>query len=306
MTILGGQAVAEVKGSGRLELAGWLTDAKNPLTARVMVNRIWQHHFGNGLVSTENDFGTRGQRPSHPELLDFLAERFVASGWSVKEMHRLILRSHVYQLGGDAASKNLAIDPGNQLLWRHERQRLDAEPIRDTLLFLGGNLDQRMGERHPFPPVETWGFTQHAPFSAVYETKQRSVYLMTQRLKRHPFLALFDGADPNASTGKRLATTVPTQALFFLNDPFVHEQANSLANRLLADPVTDAERVKRLYQMTLAREPRDEEAQRALTFVDQYTQRLQTASVPAEKQKAAAWAALVRTLFAQNEFLFID
>ena len=144
----------------------------------------------------------------HPELLDWLAAEFIIrSGWSIKAMHRTILLSDAYQRAA------------------FPRRRLDAEEIRDSLLFVSGDLDSTPGGPHPFPDPKTWGFTQHAPFAAVYDTNRRSVYLMTQRIKRHPFLALFDGPDPNTSTASRQTTTVPPQALFFMNDPFVHSRA---------------------------------------------------------------------------------
>ncbi len=178
--ILGGATLPSgTKGSGRLELARWLTDPKNPLTARVMVNRIWQHHFGHGLVRTPNNFGKQGQPPTHPELLDYLAARFMEGDWSIKNMHRCILLSRAYQIASNSDEKNAVLDPSNDLLWHFERRRLDAEAIRDSLLAIGGGLDRSRGGPHPFPPEKTWGFTQHNPFQAVYPTDRRSVYLMT-------------------------------------------------------------------------------------------------------------------------------
>ncbi len=303
LALLGGNPLPTDAGSGRLQLAEWLTDAHNPLTARVMVNRIWQHHFGAGLVATENDFGTRGQRPSHPELLDYLAQRFVASGWSVKAMHRLIVLSSTYQLGAGKPSEK---DPENRLLSRRTPLRLEAEAIRDSLLDVSGNLDRTMGGPHPFPPVDSWGYTQHNPFFAVYETKQRSVYLMTQRLKRHPFLALFDGPDTNASTARRLPTTVPTQALFFLNDPFVHEQSTALARRLRTARPDDKARLELAYLLTLGRPANNTEQQRDAAFLQKYREKLDQSAVPAEQRDERAWAAVARTLFARNEFIYID
>jgi hypothetical protein len=265
LKVLGGQELPkDCAGSGRLELAGWLTDPANPLTARVMVNRIWQHHFGKGLVATPSDFGTRGQPPSHPELLDYLAERFIESGWSIKAMHRLILLSATYQQGSivealkrssveaegtTLASNSLShastlqrfnastvsadsIDPDDRLLSHFPRQRLDAKEIRDALLYLGGMLDLTPGGAHPFPLEYQWEFTQHNPFSALYESNKRSVYVMQQRIKKQPFFAMFDGADPNASTAERPVTTTPLQALFMMNDPFAHAQAEQFASRL--------------------------------------------------------------------------
>ncbi|HQZ64855.1 MAG TPA: PSD1 and planctomycete cytochrome C domain-containing protein, partial [Planctomycetaceae bacterium] len=213
---LGGERLpSDTRGSGRLELANWLTRPENPLTARVMVNRIWQYHFGRGLVKTPNDFGVRGLPPTHPDLLDHLATQFIQSGWSIKTMHRAIMLSATYQQSAGTETS------GDDLYTHFARRRLSAEEIRDTILMVTRELDPEPGQGHPFPSPISWGFSQHGPFNAVYDHNKRSVYLMTQRLKRHPFLALFDGPDTNASTPDRLGTTVPTQALYFLNDPFV-------------------------------------------------------------------------------------
>ena len=169
LQVLGGQLVSSSGGSGRLQLADWLTEPRNPLTARVMVNRIWQGHFGVGLVKTVNDFGTRGTPPTHPELLDYLARRFVESGWSIKAMHRLIVRSAAYQRASVHDEHNAARDHDNVWLWRFSPRRLSAEEIRDALLAVSGDLDPTPGGAHPFPDPKTWGFTQHNPFLAVYD-----------------------------------------------------------------------------------------------------------------------------------------
>ncbi|MFN0052561.1 MAG: DUF1549 and DUF1553 domain-containing protein [Planctomycetales bacterium] len=293
-------------GSGRRQLADWLTRPENPLTARVMVNRIWQHHFGDGLVRTENDFGERGARPTHPELLEHLAGEFQRRGWSIKAMHRLLMLSRVYQLASDDHPAAAEIDPENRLLWRFRRQRLDAESIRDSLLAIAGHLDPTMGEAHPFPAVGTWGFSQHNPFAAVYDHNRRSIYLMQQRIRRHPFLSLFDGADTNASTAHRDATTVPTQSLFLMNDPFVHEQSQRFAARLCAEHADPRQRLAAAYEATLARLPTDDEIVRTGSFLESYTGQLQAQGTPASEVEIGAWAALARTLFARNEFLFVD
>jgi hypothetical protein len=309
LTVLGGDALppdAARSSSGRLQLAQWLTRPQNPLTARVMVNRIWQHHFGAGLVPTENDFGLRGQPPTHPELLDWLAGKFVESGWSVKSMHRLILLSEAYQRSGDVEPAALAADPGNALLWRFGRRRLEAEALRDAMLAVSGALDRTTPGPHPFPSPQDWGFTQHGPFAAVYETDRRSVYLMTQRLKRHPFLGLFDGADANASTARRPVTTVPTQALFMMNSPFVHAQATRFAARVTTPTADVPARVALAYKLALAREPSAEEIDRSTEFLEQYRQQLAAARVPAGEIDAQAWAAFARTLLVSNEFVYVD
>jgi hypothetical protein len=305
LDVLGGDALGkENTGSGRLELASWLTRKENPLLARVMVNRIWQHHFAQGLVATENDFGTRGSRPTHPKLLDDLAVHFQNEGWSVKKMHRRIMQSSVYQLS--SAEPANTSDPANLYLAHFPRQRLDAESIRDSLLLLGGNLDRSTGKQHPFPALATWGFTQHNPFIAVYDSSHRSIYLMTQRLKRHPYLALFDGADTNASTPRRLDTTVPTQSLFLMNDPFVHEQSAGLARRILAEEADNAARLRLAYEIVLTREPSPEDAAADQAFLAQYRQSLAASTIPADQRELAAWSALVRTLLTRNDFLFVD
>ena len=307
LQILGGQPLpADCKGSGRLQLAQWLSSPKNPLTARVMVNRIWQHHFGEGLVRTPSNFGKQGRPPTHPELLDYLADRFVASGWSVKAMHKIILMTRSYQLSSADDDHDRALDPNDETLWRYDRRRLDAEAIRDSLLAVSGALDRAMPGPHPFPPANTWNFTQHGPFQAVYETNHRSVYLMTQRTRRHPFLALFDGADPNASTGQRSTTTVPTQALFFLNDPFVHEQADRFAARLLQAALDDGARIDQAHRLLYGRRATLEETRTGEAYLRKYAQGLKDAGVPAEKQNEAAWASYARVLFAANEFIYID
>jgi hypothetical protein len=307
--VLGGQKLdPEVSGSGRLQLAEWLTSPGNPLTARVMVNRIWQHHFGQGLVKTPNDFGVRGLPPTHPELLDHLATRFERSGWSIKEMHRLIMLSAVYQQSAQAASVETGSSAaglnGEDLYDSFRRRRLSAEEIRDAILFVTGELDSDPGEGHPFPSPVTWGFTQHGPFSAVYDHNKRSVYLMTQRLKRHPFLALFDGPDPNASTADRLDTTVPTQALFFLNDAFVHSKAERWAERLMAEDLSAVARTRLAFRQAFGREPLGEELTEAEEFLTLYQSALPASeSARSELMSLAAW---LRSLIGSNEFLHVD
>ncbi|HND56691.1 MAG TPA: DUF1553 domain-containing protein, partial [Pirellulaceae bacterium] len=223
--VLGGHELpANGDESGRRQLAEWILAPDNPLTARVIANRLWQHHFGRGLVPTPNDFGRQGKPPTHPELLDFLATRFRAKGWSIKSFHRLVMLSRTYRQSGARPPESIRLDPTNELLSGFPRRRLDAESIRDSLLAVAGNLDLSPAGAHPFPPHDKWDFTQHKPFKAVYESDRRSVFLMTQRIQRHPYLALFDGADPSTSTGARLTSTTPLQALFLLNDPLLHRQ----------------------------------------------------------------------------------
>ncbi len=298
----GGRLPESARGSGRRELAQWLTRPDHPLTARVMVNRIWQQHFGNGLVKTPNDFGTRGQKPTHPELLDYLAHRFMTDGGSVKSLHRLILLSATYQQAtqtpvedGRATTEPYAGYP---------RRRLTAEEIRDGILAVSGDLDRTPAEGHPFPSPIGWGYTQHGPYSAVYDHDHRSLYLMTQRLKRHPFLALFDGADPNASTPQRGASTVPTQSLYFLNDPFVHRKAERLAWDLVVHHATDDARLDELLMRSVGRHPSEEEHRDIRSFLERYRTRLRERD--GRTASEAAWAAVIRVVWGGNEFLHVD
>lgn len=307
LTVLdGAELPPEDTTSGRLQLAEWTLAKKNPLAARVMANRIWQYHFGKGIVPTPNDFGKQGKPPTHPELLDWLALRFIDSGWSIKEMHRAIMLSRTYQLASDMSEENRARDANNDLFSAYPRRRLDAEAMRDTLLALGGNLDPAPAGPHPFPPQPEWNFTQHNPFKAVYETKHRSVYLMTQRIQRHPYLAIFDGADPAASTPTRLTSTTPLQALYLLNDAFVHEQSKHVAARLQAQTEEAAARVEMLYRLALARSPEPDELARAQQFLSRVRATLRERATAEDQVEAEAWQAMVRVVVRLNEFVYID
>ena len=301
-----GASTAGTAGSGRLQLAEWLTGPRNPLTARVMVNRIWQHHFGAGIVRSPNNFGKQGRLPTHPELLDYLATRFMESGWSIKAMHRLIMFSRVYQLSSENNPENFARDPANEFLWNFARHRLDAESLRDAILMVSGDLDLTIGGAHPFPPQEKWGFTQHAPFAAVYGSTQRSVYLMVQRIKRHPYLALFDGADPNECIAERTVSTTPLQALFFMNDAFVHEQSARFAARLINSCTDDHQRIVLACQLAWGRTPSEAEIQSAENHLRKYLDELKTTDAPASRHQEMAWASYARVLFSSNEFNYVD
>jgi len=302
LEVLGGQRLSSPAASGRLELAGWIASKDNPLTARVMVNRVWLHHFGKGLVQTPNDFGTRGLPPTHPELLDWLAAEFVASGWSVKALHRRIVLSETYRQTAASRPAAAAVDANNDLLWRFDRRRLSAEELRDSLMSVAGTLDRTPGERHPIPPESAWGYSQHVPFATFFETDRRSVYLVNVRNRRHPFLGLFDGADPNATTPARQATTVPTQALYFLNDPFFHAQADKLGGRALAKP--EGDRLAELFRLALQRDPTRRDREFAEGFLERYQKGL--SDRPTADRPKLAWAALARIVLASNEFLFVE
>jgi hypothetical protein len=295
--VLGGQTLSsEAKGSGRYQLADWIADPANPLTARVMANRLWHYHFGKGIVQTPSDFGRQGRPPTHPELLDWLARRFIDTGWSVKAMHRLILSSHAYRMSCENGDAGALSDPANDLLWKFRRRRLEAEAIRDSLLAIGGTLERRMGDAHPFAPMPSWDYTQHKPFIAVYDSNLRSVYLMTQRIRRHPYFGTFDGAETNMSTSFRITSTTPLQALFMLNDPLVHDSARAFAARLAKERKDDASRIERAYALTLGRPPSSEEAAASLEFVT---------STRAQLDEAQAWESFARILFRLNEFVYV-
>lgn len=292
--------------SGRRELADWLTDPQNPLTTRVMVNRIWQRHFGKGIVQTPNDFGKRGKAPTHPELLDYLATRFIASGWSVKAMHRLILLSSTYQMSCADNAKHAALDVNNDYLWRFNRRRLSAEEIRDSLLFVSGTLDRTPGGSHPFPAMSTWHFTQHTPFVDVYPSDKRTVYLMQQRIRKHPFLELFDGADPNSTTGDRPHNTTPIQALFMMNAPLAHEQAAKFAERIQSLAVKEGDRISRAFEFVYGRLPAKDEIKVGEAYLKAVTAALREAGTAENQLATAAWASYSRVLLGSNEFIFVD
>ncbi|MFP6575732.1 MAG: DUF1553 domain-containing protein, partial [Pirellulaceae bacterium] len=305
--LLGGAKVpAEATGSGRRQLADWIADPCNPLTARVAVNRIWQHHFGKGLVKTASDFGVRGTAPTHPQLLDFLASYFVQQGWSIKKMHRLVMLSRVYQLASRDIDRNLAVDPDNERLWRANRRRLDAEQLRDTILSLSGTLDLTPGERHPFPHRRSFFYRQHEPFAANYPTDRRSVYLMQQRIQKNPYLDLFDGPDGNVPFATRRATTTTLQALYLMNSRFVHEQSRLISQRLLNQPIDQKGRVKLAYEAILGRPAQPAEVDRAAAFLAQSAIQLAATGSDGKKRLQQAWAGYVRGMISSNEFMFID
>jgi mono/diheme cytochrome c family protein len=303
LQVLGGGPLAEgTKGSGRAELVDWLLSPNNPLTARVMVNRIWQGHFGKGIVATPNDFGLRGTAPSNQALLDYLAVKFVENGWSIKSMHRLILTSHAYQLSTESTPQNDAIDPENALIWRHSRHRLESEEIRDSMLAISGLLDPTPGGPHPFPAMASWNYEEQNMFEAnpkEYENDKRSVYAMVQRTVRPQFFILFDGPSTNANTEQRTASLTPLQALYFMNGEFPKRTGAALASRLLSGGVTDAQAVDRGFQLVYGRPAAKEEADRSLAFLSQSMQ-------GGAKSREAAFTLFAQALFASNEFMFVE
>jgi len=272
----------------------------------VMVNRIWQHHFGKGIAGTPSNFGRRGEGPTHPELLDYLAAVFVENGWSVKALHRMIVLSKTYQMASAFDGGNAALDGGNKWYWRFERRRLDAEAIRDSLLAVSGTLDQHRPGAQPFPPITQWSWTQHNPFKDVYPTNHRSVYLMTQRLQKHPYLALFDGPDTNMTAERRSSSTVPLQALFWMNSPMMRQISEAFARRLLTATPDQTGRIRLAFQLAYARPPGSEEVQRGSDYLQRYRAELQKTGLPPDQAETEAWTSYARVLLGANEFVYID
>ncbi len=262
-------------GSGRIELANAIASKSNPLTARVMVNRIWQHHFGEGIVTTPDDFGAMGSGPSHPELLDYLASYFMDHKWSVKEMHRLILTSKTWQQSSENNPRFAQIDPFNRLLWRQNLRRLEFEPVRDSLLAIGGKLDTNLHGK-PVPLALPKGRNFRAalilepsrrPVDVGYTTR-RTVYGYIDRSDLPEVFNHFDFANPAMENGKRHETTVPQQALYLMNSPLVVEQARNVVSRPdITTLKTDEERINRLYEIIYQRLPRTEEVKLGLEFL---------------------------------------
>jgi hypothetical protein len=287
--------------SGRLELADWLTNPRNPLTARVMVNRVWLHLFGEGLVRSIDNFGLQAEQPTNPELLDDLAVRFMEQGWSVKWLIRTLVLSRAYQMAVAFDHRAAQIDPDNRLLWRANRRRVEAEVIRDAMLVVAGRLDRSLGGSSVADLGELAVRNDNSPTALAPEQQtRRSIYLPVIRNNLPPIFEIFDFADPDVSTGRRDATTVPTQALYLMNSPFVFEHAQAAATRLLALP--EASRLPILYRCALGRDPTASEVDRAHTFLNGY-RRQRRSSADREKD---AWTAFCQALFGSTEFRFIE
>ena len=275
------------QGSGRIELAKAIASKDNPLTARVMVNRVWLYHFGKGLVRTPGDFGVRGDAPTHPELLDWLAARFVEDGWSLKKLHRRILLTAAYQQGSDEEPKAVLADPENRLVWRMNRRRLDFEATRDSLLCVAGQLDAALGGR----PVE---------ITAQPSPRRRTVYGFIDRQNLPGIFRTFDFASPDATSPQRHVTTVPQQALFLMNSPFVIEQARALvAQPQFQKSPASAGQVQELYARIFARRAESAEVDAALQFLAQ-------AGEPSGPAPLSAWEKYAQVLLETNEFAFVD
>lgn len=277
-----GQRKPFERGSGRMELAQAIADPKNPLTARVLVNRVWMHHFGAPLVRTPGDFGIRSDPPSHPELLDYLAATFVEDGWSIKALHRKIMLSATYQQESFDRPECAAIDPENRLVWRANRRRLDFESMRDSLAAVSGHLDQRIGG----PPFDLLKASQ---------PPRRTVYGFIERLELPGLFRAFDFPSPETASPQRTTTVVAPQALFLMNHPYVLECASHLARRLtLASPNDAQERIQRLFQAVYLRQPNADEQKSVRRFLGKF---------PLE---SSAWEQLAQTLLMSNEFLYVE
>jgi len=278
-------------GSGRLELAKAIASADNPLPARVMVNRIWQQHFGKGLVRTPSNFGSRGEPPTHPELLDYLAKKFIDSGWSIKTLHREIVLSATYQLCSKFDARNDEVDPENKLLWRMNRKRLEVEAWRDAMLAVAGTLD---------PTIGGPSFDLNEPANC-----RRTLYGMVSRHELNSLLRLFDFPDPNITAEKRTVTTVPLQQLFVLNSEFMVRNAKALAAKLTGQeaeqPADDAERIQKAFQLVYGRAANERELTLGLAFLN--------APEPGGQGRAPAlsrWEQYAQILLGANEFLYVD
>jgi Protein of unknown function (DUF1553)/Protein of unknown function (DUF1549)/Planctomycete cytochrome C len=290
----------------RRALAEWLTDRRNPRTARVMVNRLWQYHFGRGLVPTPNDFGKLGEACTHPDLLDWLAQEFMDGGWRIKRMHRLILLSTAYRMSSSASADSLAHDPGNHFFWRFPMRRLTAEEVRDSILAVSGSLNLKSGGPSIYPPIPREVMAgQSVPgqgwrTSPPREAARRSVYVHVKRSLLVPILATHDAADTDSSCPVRYTTTVPTQALGLLNGEFTNQQAIQFADRLRREAPNDlAAQIDRAIFLTTARHPSTDEVREDLAFLKKLMSEARL-----DEQKALSQYCLM-TLNA-NAFLYLD
>lgn len=298
--LAGHQQPAITHGSGRRELAEWIASPENPLPARVMVNRIWQGHFGQGIVRTPNNFGIVGERPTHPELLEWLAREFIARGWSMKKMHRLIMLSSAYQMNSEVTGEKREKDPDNRLVSRFAMRRMSVEEIRDTLLQVDGTLDLTMGG-----PLQSGQGTDNE-FSDARKslhpdkTKRRTVYLPLRRSNLASLLTLFDFGDGTTSTDIRSETNIAPQALFMMNSEFVAERSRSLAQKLLKAEASDTGRVYRAWETVLGREPAAEETKAAIEYIRAFPAKSADSEAP-----LLAWSSYCRALIASSDFIYV-
>lgn len=282
-------------GSGRLQIAEWMASAGNPLTARVMVNRIWKHHFGSGIVRSTDNFGKMGEAPSHPELLDYLASEFVASGWSIKAMHRLIVLSSAYQMASTGSEHAASIDPSNKLLQHMPVRRLEAEAIRDSILATAGTLDTKLFGPSIPPHISQYQDGRGKPKTGPLDgAGRRSIYVQVRRNFMTPLFLAFDYPSPISAIGARTVSTVPSQALMMMNNEFIAQQAAKWAERAIgeSDP---ARRVDQMYLAAFARAPEASETASILSFV----------KAQAARPEPEVWADVAHVLFNSAEFLYV-
>ena len=291
--------------SGRRELADWLVDSRHPLTARVIVNRVWRWHFGEGIVRTPDNFGLLGEVPGHPELLDWLARRFVADGWSLKSLHRLILNSSAWQQSSSQSAETVARDPENRLFSRAAVRRLEAEELRDALLAVGGPWDATLGGSLLKVKNRGYLFDHTSIDTTDYTSRRRSLYLPVIRNNVYDMLQLLDFPDPAVTNGDRATTTVAPQALLMLNSDFVMQSADAFAARLLAEPGDDRARMTRMYAIAYGRQPSDDETAANRTFLAEVERSLAPKEADAEKRRRQSWSILCHVVVAANEFMYV-
>jgi hypothetical protein len=300
----------------RRAMADWMTDTEHgagTLLARVIVNRIWQGHFGEGLVRTVNDFGKRCDGPSHPELLEWLASELVRGGWKLKPIHRSILLSAAYRQGTDLLPQAAKIDPENRLLWRRTPRRIESEIFRDSMLAVAGSLNAEMYGRAFKPPIQSEAILARnvqGPYPQnlkdTPETRRRSIYLFHKRVTQYPLFQAFDGPDASASCGRRNITTVPTQALAVLNEPFIRLRAIEFARQLQAEGGADvAAQVQTAYRLALGRMPSSEELAAGIRFLQKQST-ARSARDSGQNAKLLALADYAQVIFGLNEFLYVD
>jgi len=310
----------------RMALANWLADPNNPLTTRVMANRIWHYHFGEGIVGTPSDFGIMGERPSNPQLLDWLTATFVENGWSIKKMHRLIMLSNAYQQSSAYQADAAKVDPNDKLLWRFARRRLEGEIIRDSMLFTGGALNMQMGGPGIFPPLPV-GVSRPGSRYLSWKTEQdpaeanrRSVYVFVKRNLRYPMFETFDFPDTHEPCARRYATVTPTQPLALMNDELVMEWSRDLASRVLNDSgLSSEQQIERAFRIVYSRAPKAEESKAILDFLNQQSGLLAARlakddkvplpdKIPGgmDRARAAAFVGVCHTLLNSNEFIYIN
>ncbi len=293
--------------SGRLQLAQWISNADHPMTARVIVNRIWRWHFGAGLVRSPDNFGSLGDRPTHPKLLDWLASRFVNADWSIKKLHRTVMLSSAYQMSTSHNEVAMSVDPDNRLWWRMNRRRLEAEAVRDSILFACGSLDQSMGGSL-LPTANRAYVTSTANVDpVVYEPLRRAVYLPVVRSALYDVFQAFDFAEPSVINGKRSSTTVASQALFMMNSKLVAQQTRHLAEELVGNvDLDDLSRLGALFTRAVGRHPSPSESKRMLKYAQQYVSIATNNGKTLEESRILAWQSICRAVLASNEFLYVE